>query len=206
MTFEKQPRESAKAFAAFSAYLGMGPERSLAAVGGKLGKSKQMMEKWSKKYAWSERVQAHGAYLAAVEAEATALLVRGKAVEWLKRQQEAREREWGMHEKCIAAAKRALGAFMEREKIYVNLADIARMVEVASKMGRLASGMATDKTEVTGADGGPIRIEIEAALDKIYGKPIPGEVVDIEEIGKQKAESRNESQSLLTSGATGGKE
>lgn len=99
MTFEKQPRESAKAFAAFSAYLGMGPERSLAAVGAKLGKSKQMMEKWSKKYAWSERVQAHGAYLAAVEAEATALLVRGKAVEWLKRQQEAREREWEMHEK-----------------------------------------------------------------------------------------------------------
>ena len=74
----------------------------------------------------------------------------------------------------------ALAAFMEREKIYVNLADIARMVEVASKMGRLASGMATDKTEVTGEEGGPIRVEVEAALDKIYGKPIPGEVVDVE--------------------------
>ena len=180
LTFEQQPRESAKAFAAFSLYLNMGPERSLAAVGGKLGKSKQMMEKWSKKYAWSERVQAHGAYLGAVEAEATALLVRGKAAEWLKRQQEAREREWEMHEKCIAAAKRALACFMAREKIYVNLADIARMVEVASKMGRLASGMATDKTEVTGEEGGPIRVEVEAALDKIYGKPVPGEVVDVE--------------------------
>lgn len=56
------------------------------------------------------------------------------------------------------------------------------MVEVASKMGRLASGMATDKTEVTGEEGGPIRVEVEAALDKIYGKPIPGEVVDVQEV------------------------
>ena len=71
MTFEQQPRESAKAFAAFSAYLGMGPERSLAAVAEKLGKSKQMMEKWSKRYDWPARVQAHGAYLAVVEREAT---------------------------------------------------------------------------------------------------------------------------------------
>jgi hypothetical protein len=35
--------------------------------------------------------------------------------------------------------------------------------------------MATDKTEVTGEDGGPIRVELAAALNKIYG-----EVVDVE--------------------------
>ena len=38
-SFEQQPREGAKAFAAFSVYLSLGPERSLAAVGRKLGKS-----------------------------------------------------------------------------------------------------------------------------------------------------------------------
>jgi thymidine phosphorylase len=75
-----------------------------------------------------------------------------------------------MHEKCIAAAKRGLAAFMEREKVYANLADISRMLEVASKLGRLATGMATDRTEVTGEDGGPIRIELEAALKKVYGQ------------------------------------
>ena len=80
-----------------------------------------------------------------------------------------------MHEKCIEAARRGLKAFMEREKVYANLADISRILEVASKLGRLASGMATDKTEVTGEDGGPIRVELAAALNKIYG-----EVVDVE--------------------------
>lgn len=37
--FEQQPKESAKAFAAFQLYLNLGPERSLSAVEQKLGKS-----------------------------------------------------------------------------------------------------------------------------------------------------------------------
>ena len=80
-----------------------------------------------------------------------------------------------MHEKCIEAARRGLKAFMEREKVYANLSDISRILEVASRLGRLASGMPTDKTEVTGEDGGPLRIELSAALSKIYG-----DVVDVE--------------------------
>ena len=175
LEFEQRPKESSKAFAAFAMYLSMGSERSLAQVGKKLGKSEGLIERWSKRYDWGGRVQAHGAHFAAIEREATEAVARGKAAEWLKRQQELREREWMMHEKCIAAAERGLKAFMEREKVYANLSDIARMLEVASKLGRLAAGMATDKTEITGEDGGPIRIELVAALNKIYG-----DVVDVE--------------------------
>ena len=173
--FEQQPKEGARAFEAFSVYLNLGPGRSLAAVAQKLAKSKQLLKRWSAKFDWPGRVQAQAAYLATVEREATEALARGKSAEWLKRQQEVREQEWELHEKCIAAAKRGLAAFMDREKVYANLADISRMLEVASKLGRLATGMATDKTEVTGEDGGPIRIELEAALRKVYGG-----VVDVE--------------------------
>ena len=181
LTFEQQPKEGAKAFAAFSLYLGLGPERSVAAVGKRLGKSGSLLERWSKRFDWPGRVQAHAAHFAAIERDATEALVRGKSAEWLKRQQALREREWQMHEKCIAAAERGLKAFMEREKVYANLADIARMLEVASKLGRLASGMATDKTEVTGEDGGPVRVELSAALNKIYGQAEPAPtVVDVE--------------------------
>lgn len=176
--FEQHPRETGKAFEAFTAYLNMGPERSLAAVGRKLGKSASLVERWSAKFDWPARVLAQAAHLATVEREATEALARGKSAEWLKRQQEVREREWEMHEKCIAAAQRAFAAFMSREKVYANLADIARMLEVASKLGRLASGLATDKTEVTGQDGGPIRVELEIALKKIYG----GDIVDVEAV------------------------
>ena len=184
--YEQQNRESNKAFAAFKTYLDLGAQRSLEAVATKLGKSTTLMERWCKRHAWVARVQAQGEYLAGLEREATGGLVRAKANEWLARQQKLREAEWSMHEQCIAAARRGLAAFMEREKIYANLADIARMVEVASKMGRLASGMATDKTEVTGDDGGAIKVEFALALKKVYGQaqPAPNDptVIDVESV------------------------
>jgi hypothetical protein len=176
--FEQQPKESAKAFAAFSAYLSMGPERSFEAVAQKLTKSSRLLKRWSRRFDWPGRVRAHADRLATVEREAAEALARGKAAEWLKRQQALRETEWEMHEKCIGAAKKAFDAFMSREKVYANLADISRMLEVASRLGRLASGLATDKTEVTGEDGGAIRVEFEAALKKVYGRR--GQVVEVE--------------------------
>jgi len=180
LSFEQQPKESDKAFAAFALYLSLGAERSVRAVGEKLGKSEGLIERWSAKYDWVSRVQAHALHLAVVEREASEALVRSQAAIWLKRQTEIREREWGLHEKCIAAGEKALAAFMEKEKVYANLADIARILEVASKMGRLAAGMPTDRTEVTGEDGGPIQVEFKAALEKIYGEPLPADVVDVQ--------------------------
>lgn len=179
LEFEQQPKESNKAFAAFALYLSQGPERSTAAVGKALGKSEGLIERWCARWQWRDRVNAYATHLAKVEREATEALARAKSAEWLTRQEKLREREWAMHEKCLAAAERALTAFMEREKVYANLADIARILEVASKLGRLACGMATDKTEITGEDGGPIQVELSAALNKIYGEAVELEATPV---------------------------
>ncbi len=187
LPFEQQEKETDKAFSAFALYLSLGSERSTASVATKLAKSEQLVRRWSARWRWTERVAAHTSHLAVVEREATEALARGKAAEWLTRQQQVREREWEMHEKCIAAAKRALEAFMAKTTVYANLADIARILEVASKLGRLASGMATEKTEVTGEDGGPIQVEFKAALEKIYGKPLPANVIDVQPIALPEA-------------------
>ena len=127
MIFEKQPRESAKAFAAFSLYLSQGAERSTREVGKQLGKSEGLIERWAAKFDWRSRVAAHATHLAVVEREAIEAVARGKAAEWESREQKLRETEWEMHERAIAAAKRGLDAYMEREKVYANLADIARI-------------------------------------------------------------------------------
>jgi hypothetical protein len=105
-----------------------------------------------------------------VEREAADAGARGKADEWLRRQQELREQEWAIHDDCLRAAREALKRFHANVRRGANLGDVGRIIEVASKMGRLASGMATDRTEVTGEDGGPMQIEITAALNKIYGE------------------------------------
>ena len=175
--FEQLPKESAKAFAAFSLYLNLGAERSLAAVAQKLSKSEQLLKRWSAKFDWPARVAAHAAHLAVVERGAIEATARGKAAEWEKRETQLRETEWSMHEAAIAAAKRGLAAYMEKDKVYANLADIARMLEIASKLGRLATGL--DKSNGEQRDGGDLpalRVEVTVALEKIYG----GEIVDAE--------------------------
>ena len=180
--FEQLPRESNKAFAAFSLYLSMGVERSLAAVAQKLSKSEQLLKRWSGKFDWPARVQAHGAHLAIIEREAVEAVARGKAAEWEKRETQLRETEWAMHESAIAAAKKGLAAYMEREKVYANLADIARMLEIASKLGRLATGLGTDGEGRTGDDLPGLRVEVTVALEKIFNEPLPGEVVDVQTV------------------------
>ena len=182
LMFEKQPRESEKAFAAFSLYLSLGPQRGLREVARKLDKSLTVVGDWSKKFDWPARVAAHSAHLAIVEREAIEAAARGKAAEWESREQKLRETEWQMHEAAIAAAKKGLAAYMEREKVYANLADIARMLEIASKLGRLATGLGTDGDGRKADDLPAMRVEVTVALEKIYGDPLPGEIIDVETV------------------------
>jgi hypothetical protein len=180
--FEQLPKESAKAFAAFSLYLNLGAERSLAAVAQKLSKSEQLLKRWSAKFDWPARVAAHGAHYAIIEREAVEAVARGKAAEWEKRETQLRETEWSMHEAAIAAAKRGLAAYMEKDKVYANLADIARMLEIASKLGRLATGLGTDGERRGGDDLPGLRVEVNIALEKIYGGDVSPDsgIVDVQ--------------------------
>ena len=141
MEFEQLPRESDKAFAAFSLYLNMGPERSTKTVGKQLGKSAGLIERWCTKYDWPARVQAHAAHLALVERQATEAALRSKAAEWLTRQSEHREEEWKVRSELLEAGREALRRWRANAARCGSLEGIARMLELASKLGRLASGM-----------------------------------------------------------------
>ena len=76
--------------------------------------------------------------------------------------------------RAIAAAKRGLDAYMDKDKVYANLADIARMLEIASKLGRLATGLDKSNGEQRDGDDLPgLRVEVTVALEKIYGQAEP---------------------------------
>jgi len=182
MVFEQQAKESDKAFAAFSLYLSQGPERSLAKTAAKLGRSKVMMEKWSKKFDWAARVTAYSLHMALVEREAAEAMVREKGVDWAKRYQELRETEWQERQNLVSFAAEVRRRWMARAERCGTLEGYARLLELASKLGHSACEVEAgpQKLEVTGADGGPIRVEVAAALKKIYGQPLPGEVVEVE--------------------------
>jgi hypothetical protein len=180
LTFEQQPRESDKAFAAFSMYLSLGPERSLAKTAVKLSKSKVLMERWSSRFDWPARVAAYNGHMALVEREAAEAMTREKGVDWGKRYQELREAEWQERWDLVTFAAEVRRRWMTKAERCGTLEGYARLLELASKLGHSACEKATERTEVTGADGGPIRVEVQAALKKIYGQPLPGEVVDVQ--------------------------
>ena len=113
LIFEQQPRESNKAFAAFSLYLSLGPERSTAAVAKKLAKSEQLIRRWSAKFGWTDRVAAHGAHLAIIEREAVEAVARGKAVEWEQRETQLRETEWTLRGELVEAGLKVLDKFKD---------------------------------------------------------------------------------------------
>ncbi len=188
LAFEQQPRESEKAFAAFSLYLSQGLERSLARTAAKLGRSKVLMERWSKKFDWPGRIAAYNSHMALVEREAAEAMVREKGVDWARRYQELREAEWLERKNLVEFAAEVRRRWMANEKRCGTLEGYARLLELASNLGRTAceKDLAVGhRVEVTGADGGPIRVEVAAALKKIYGQPLASEVVNVEVVGER---------------------
>lgn len=58
-SWERRTGETTQAFSAFAKYRGMGHGRSLAKVAQELGKSKTIVERWSRQWDWVNRVADH---------------------------------------------------------------------------------------------------------------------------------------------------
>lgn len=186
--FDQLPREGGKAYAAFKAYLDMGPERSLAQVGRKLGKSKALMERWSRRYDWPGRVQAYGNYLAEVERMAIERVAVEKAVEWNKLVEPTRRLAWMEAEKSIAAVREARERWEETGRV-PGFEGMARMLELAFKLKQFALGVSAEfkgSEEVSVA----VNVDVALALDKVYGSEpvieaskVRPEPIDVEPAG-----------------------
>jgi hypothetical protein len=217
LPFEQQPRESNRAFAAFRAYLDLGPQRSLVTLGRKQGRKRSTYSRWCQKFDWPARVRAYTAHLALLErqtAEATAVR---NGVDWAKRQEQQREEEWQTRTELLALAREVIARWKspdEKNRLRCgSLEGIARLLDLASRLGRVSSGLSLDPAHNAkpAEEDAAYMIQIEVALDKIYGQPEaghtlppvtglppatgPASVVDVEEvdpkseIGKRKAES-----------------
>ena len=141
LVFEQQPRETAKAFEAFSLYLSMGPKRSLTAVAKKLHKCDTVIKRWAAKFDWTERVRAHSAHMGVAEREAAEALARAKGVDWVKRQEEHRAEEWQIRGELVELARLAIARFKANEQRCGSLEGIARLLDLASRLGRLPPGV-----------------------------------------------------------------
>jgi hypothetical protein len=101
---------------------------------------------------------------------------------WDSRADQFRNQEWEMAQKLLVAARGLLNRIQLQPGLEPSVSDLTRMLDLASRLGRLSCGLELEKTEISGPGGGPVSIEVEVALRKIYGEPLPGEVVDCEAV------------------------
>lgn len=153
LLWERQEGESAQAFQAFAEYRGMGAGRSLAKVSQKLGKSKTLMERWSRQWGWVKRVDAWDGEMDRLSRK-----------ELEKGITEMRKKHVAIAESMLDKSMQALGR-MPVEAMAPR--DVSTMVEVASKIERISRGEATERTEGKQTVTGEVRTESVCRLQSV---------------------------------------
>jgi hypothetical protein len=159
--WDRQPNESAVAYAAFRTYLLEGAARSTTKVARACGKHKSLMDRWSAAHRWVARVDAFEAEAAKRQDEAILdeLEARGR-----------RQAELAVTTlEAMAAPSLELMRRIEKDPDVLRKLDLDRLVPLAATTARaiprvvqterLARGQST--TNVGGHRGGPLEIEGE---------------------------------------------
>ena len=138
--WEKHPWESDKSFAGFTAYRDLGLYRTLVSATERLGKTPsyvKVMEAWSKKFRWRERVNAYDMHLdkAQRDAEVDELVAMRK-----------RHIQLAVHLQGLGATE--LQKWLKKAKeskgsVTVTPDQVLKLVEVGVKLERLNRGEAT---------------------------------------------------------------
>jgi len=189
LMFEQLPKESHKAFAAFKAYLDMGPERSLALVATKLGKSKVLMERWSRKHDWCNRVSAHAGYVAERERLAIESVAREKAVEWANMTEPVRRKAWQEGMDMLNLTADLKQRWRESDRV-PGFDSVVHGVDLGVKLLQFAAGIPSEIKQVNTTIRAKLDVDWENALRKVFGPPPPppGAIVDVEALPVQEGE------------------
>lgn len=131
--WERQKGESAQAYEAFVTYRDMGAERSLRAVSRQLGKSKTLIDRWSREKDWVERVRAYDNEL---EKEARAKAVRGR--------KDMTERHIKI---AMQVQKKALEALASLSVEDMSPKDIKEYIKMATDLERLNRAFEEESSE-----------------------------------------------------------
>jgi hypothetical protein len=158
-----QTDETTRAQAAFLRYCGLGPQRSLSKLAEVLGKTPgytRHLESWSSRYSWVRRAKEYDADILQKEADEEARR-RAEAI----KEMNARHAQLGtvQQQRAIAQIQELIEA-----KSFGALAAV-QLLKLAIDIERNARDI-PDKVEITGKDGGPIRITTIWGTPKVKDK------------------------------------
>lgn len=193
--WERQPKETARAYAAFKVYLDLGKDRSAdrawSKVTGRNGGRSGHWGEWSVKWRWVERATAYDLHMARLEQEKREQALANEVDKWADRQRELREREFALSQQLLDKVEAMLKFPLQTvtrsgpkgENVTIVPADwavrdVARLLETASKVSRLSAEMETENHKVQVG----VQKELEAALDQLQQKLSPevfGQVLEV---------------------------
>ena len=92
--------------------------------------------------------------------------------EWEHRSDELREQEWVMGQKLLEAGRALLGRLVKNPQFDPSVTDVTHLLELASKLGRLSTGLETERAEVSAQVDMSFRVELEASMKRVFGEVI----------------------------------
>lgn len=152
LPWDRQPREPEKAYAYFGIYRDLGRTRTVAKVAAEVHKSRDYLHKLASTWRWVQRAQAF-------DREQDRLYGEGLA---------ERRRDMADRHARIASALQAkiVARLQSLDASRLTPGDIARWLEVATRIERLALGLPDSTTAHTGPDGGPIQAEVNGMSEE----------------------------------------
>ncbi|MEV4819305.1 hypothetical protein [Micromonospora tulbaghiae] len=152
LAWDRQRCEPEKAYGYFALYRDLGRTRTVAKVAEQVNKSRDYLHKLATRWKWVQRA-------AAWDREEDRLYAEGLAEQ---RRDMARR-----HARIASALQGKLVTRLQNlDASKLTPGDIARWLEVATRVERLALGLPDSATAHTGPDGGPIRAEVESMTEQ----------------------------------------
>ncbi|MFE3527001.1 hypothetical protein ACFXOD_36595 [Streptomyces sp. NPDC059161] len=139
-SWERQSGESIQAFEAFAVYRDLGPARSVTKVARELDKSRALVGRWSRQYAWVVRATAYD---------------RAQDRLFLTEQAQARREIARRHAKLAQAVQsKAVARLQTLDPRELTPSELLRYIQVAAEIERRAVGEAPAAMTVEGRDQG----------------------------------------------------
>lgn len=145
-----RPGETAQAYEAAKLYFELAADRSLEAVGQKLGKSKVLMERWSRQWRWVERAKAYDRHIEESREDNLQRQRAEDAERWIQRDRQLREEFYQTGEQFVAKARKLLSAFPDKGQ--ASLSGIAQIMSTGAELQRLAVGIHPGSTPLDNLD------------------------------------------------------
>ncbi|WP_349876149.1 hypothetical protein ABIH81_18585 [Micromonospora sp. HUAS YX12] len=152
LAWDRQRNEPEKAYGYFALYRELGRTRTVAKVAEQVNKSRDYLHKLATRWKWVQRASAW-------DREEDRLYAEGLAEQ---RRDMARR-----HARIASALQGKLVTRLQNlDASKLTPGDIARWLEVSTRVERLALGLPDSTTAHTGPDGGPIRAEVESMSER----------------------------------------